>query len=284
LIKMKLHCAGRILDLSLPRVMGVLNATPDSFSDGGQFISVELGLNQAAKMLAEGASIIDVGGESTRPGARPVSLQEELDRVLPVIQKISDNLDVCISVDTSSPEVMVAAKNAGVHILNDVRALTREGALQAALETGLPVCLMHMQGEPTSMQVDPQYSQVVNDVYGYLSDRIEACEQAGILKSRLLVDPGFGFGKSVPHNYQLLNQLGKFLDLGVPLLAGLSRKSMIGAALADRQGLDREVSDRLFGSMSGAVIAALNGARIVRVHDVKETVDAMRIVHGTLSA
>jgi dihydropteroate synthase len=281
---MKLHCAGRILDLSLPRVMGVLNATPDSFSDGGQFISVELGLNQAAKMLAEGASIIDVGGESTRPGARPVSLQEELDRVLPVIQKISDNLDVCISVDTSSPEVMVAAKNAGVHILNDVRALTREGALQAALETGLPVCLMHMQGEPTSMQVDPQYSQVVNDVYGYLSDRIEACEQAGILKSRLLVDPGFGFGKSVPHNYQLLNQLGKFLDLGVPLLAGLSRKSMIGAALADRQGLDREVSDRLFGSMSGAVIAALNGARIVRVHDVKETVDAMRIVHGTLSA
>jgi dihydropteroate synthase len=281
---MKLHCAGRILDLSLPCVMGVLNATPDSFSDGGQFTSAELGLDQAAKMLAEGASIIDVGGESTRPGAGPVSLQEELDRVLPVIQKISDNLDVCISVDTSSPEVMLAAKNAGAHILNDVRALTREGALQAALETGLPVCLMHMQGEPTTMQVDPQYSQVVHHVYGYLSDRIEACEQAGIVKSRLLVDPGFGFGKSVQHNYQLLNQLAKFLDLGVPLLAGLSRKSMIGAALADHQGLDREVSDRLFGSVSGAVIAALNGARIVRVHDVKETVDALKIVHGTLSA
>jgi dihydropteroate synthase len=225
-----------------------------------------------------------VGGESTRPGAKPVSLQEELDRVIPIIEKISGKLDVCISVDTSSPEVMVEASNAGAHILNDVRALTREGALRAALETGLPICLMHMQGEPVTMQVDPKYSQVVNDVYGYLRDRVAVCEKIGIARSRLLVDPGFGFGKSVIHNYQLLNQLSKFLELGVPILAGLSRKSMIGAALADRQGLDREVSDRLFGSVSGAVIAALNGARIVRVHDVKETVDAMKIVHGTLSA
>ncbi|MFT6261014.1 MAG: dihydropteroate synthase [Bermanella sp.] len=264
--------------------MGVLNATPDSFSDGGQFVKKDFAIKQAVKMLADGASIIDVGGESTRPGAKPVSLQQEMDRVIPIIEKISADLNVCISVDTSSPEVMLAAKKAGAHMLNDVRALTRKGALRAALETELPVCLMHMQGEPNTMQSDPQYSQVVNEVYSYLAGRIAECAKIGIPKGRLLVDPGFGFGKSLAHNYQLLSQLGKLLDLGVPVLAGLSRKSMIGAALVDQMGVDRNVTERLFGSVSGAVIAAMNGARIIRVHDVKETVDAMRIVHASLSA
>jgi dihydropteroate synthase len=281
---MKLYCADRILDLSLPQVMGVLNATPDSFSDGGQFADKDAAIKQAAKMLADGASIIDVGGESTRPGAKSVGLQQEMDRVIPIIEKISADLDVCISVDTSSPEVMLAAKKAGAHILNDVRALTRKGALQAAFATELPVCLMHMQGEPSTMQSDPHYSQVVNEVYSYLASRIAECVQIGIPRSSILVDPGFGFGKSLAHNYQLLSQLGRLLDLGVPVLAGLSRKSMIGAVLADNQGIDRDVSARLFGSVSGAVIAAMNGARIIRVHDVKETVDAMRVVHATLSA
>jgi dihydropteroate synthase len=280
---MKLHCANRILDLSLPQVMGVLNATPDSFSDGGQFTNKDAAIHQAAKMFADGASIIDVGGESTRPGAKPVALQQEMDRVIPIIERLSASLDVCISVDTSSPEVMLAAKKAGAHMLNDVRALTRKGALQAALTTELPVCLMHMQGEPGTMQSDPQYSQVVNDVYGYLANRIDECCKIGIPKSQLLIDPGFGFGKSMVHNYQLLGQLGKLLDLGVPVLAGLSRKSMIGAALADKQGVDRDIADRVFGSVSGAVIAATNGARIIRVHDVKETVDAMRVLCAVMS-
>jgi dihydropteroate synthase len=280
---MKLHCADRILDLSLPQIMGVLNATPDSFSDGGQFSNRGAAINQAAKMLADGASIIDVGGESTRPGAKPVGLQQEMDRVIPIIERLSTSLDVCISVDTSSPEVMLAAKKAGAHMLNDVRALTRKGALQAAFATELPVCLMHMQGEPATMQSDPQYSQVVNDVYGYLANRIDDCCNFGIPKSKLLVDPGFGFGKSVAHNYQLLRQLERLLDLGVPVLAGLSRKSMIGAVLADRQGVDRDVGDRVFGSVSGAVIAAMNGARIIRVHDVKETADAMRVLCAAMS-
>lgn len=280
---MKLHCANRILDLSLPQVMGVLNTTPDSFSDGGQFTNKDAAIHQAAKMLADGASIIDVGGESTRPGAKPVGLQQEMDRVIPIIERLSASLDVCISVDTSSPEVMLAAKKAGAHMLNDVRALTRKGALQAALATELPVCLMHMQGEPGTMQSDPQYSQVVNDVYGYLANRIDECCKIGIPKSQLLIDPGFGFGKSMVHNYQLLGQLGRLLDLGVPVLAGLSRKSMIGAALADKQGVDRDVADRVFGSVSGAVIAATNGARIIRVHDVKETVDAMRVLCAVMS-
>jgi len=278
---MKLHCAGRILDLSLPQVMGILNATPDSFSDGGQFRDKSAAINQAAKMLVDGASIIDVGGESTRPGAAPVGLQEELDRVVPIIEAISKNLDVCISVDTSSPEVMKAAKQAGAHILNDVRALSRDGAMQVAAETGLPVCLMHMKGEPLNMQNNPSYSQVVNDVFGYLKGRIKDCESAGIDKSRILIDPGFGFGKSMAHNYQLLSQLHRFGDLGVPVLAGLSRKSMIASALVGDDGQPRAVQERLYGSVSAAVIAAMNGAKIIRVHDVAETVDALRIVIET---
>ena len=274
---MKLQCADRILDLSVSQVMGVLNATPDSFSDGGRYSELPSAMAQAERMVSDGAAIIDVGGESTRPGAVAVGLQQELDRVIPVIEGISKNVDVCISVDTSSPEVMKAAKDAGAHILNDVRALSREGAIQAAYQTGLPVCLMHMQGEPGDMQDNPKYSQVVNDVYSYLQGRIEACGQGGIEKSRILVDPGFGFGKSLTHNYQLLGQLSHFVDLGVPVLAGLSRKSMIGAALQDLDGEPRPVADRVAGSVGAAVVAAMNGAKIIRVHDVKETVDALKV-------
>lgn len=278
---MNLHCANRILDLTAAQVMGVLNTTPDSFSDGGRYLGVAEAVKQADHMLKDGAAIIDVGGESTRPGAAPVGLQQELDRVIPVIERISANLDVCISVDTSSPEVMRAAKQAGAHMLNDVRALGREGAMKAAAATGLPVCLMHMQGEPSTMQENPLYSQVVNDVYGFLGGRIAACEAAGIEKNRILIDPGFGFGKSLAHNYQILNELAHFKELGVPVLAGLSRKSMIGGALSDGSGNPREVSGRLQGSVAGALIAVTNGAKIVRVHDVRETSDALRIFKAT---
>ncbi len=278
---MNLHCANRILDLTAAQVMGVLNTTPDSFSDGGRYLGVAKAVKQADHMLKDGAAIIDVGGESTRPGAAPVGLQQELDRVIPVIEKISANLDVCISVDTSSPEVMRAARQAGAHMLNDVRALGREGAMKAAAATGLPVCLMHMQGEPSTMQENPLYSQVVNDVYGFLGGRIAACEAAGIEKNRILIDPGFGFGKSLAHNYQILNELAHFKELGVPVLAGLSRKSMIGGALSDGSGNPREVSGRLQGSVAGALIAVTNGAKIVRVHDVRETSDALRIFKAT---
>ena len=278
---MKLHCADRILDLTVAQVMGVLNTTPDSFSDGGKFSDLSAATQQAEIMLADGATIIDVGGESTRPGASPVDLQQELDRVIPVVESISDNLDVCISVDTSSPQVMLEAKKAGAHMLNDVRALTRSGAIEAAAETGLPVCIMHMQGEPDTMQANPLYSQVVNEVFNFLQGRISDCESAGIEKSRILVDPGFGFGKSMAHNYQLLNQLHRFLDLGVPVLAGLSRKSMIGAALQNPLGEARPVNERLHGSVAGALIAVMNGAKIVRVHDVKATSDAIRIFQTT---
>ena len=261
--------------------MGVLNTTPDSFSDGGKFSDLSAATQQAEIMLADGATIIDVGGESTRPGASPVDLQQELDRVIPVVESISANLDVCISVDTSSPQVMLEAKKAGAHMLNDVRALTRSGAIEAAAETGLPVCIMHMQGEPDTMQANPLYSQVVNEVFNFLQGRISDCESAGIEKSRILVDPGFGFGKSMAHNYQLLNQLHRFLDLGVPVLAGLSRKSMIGAALQNPLGEARPVNERLHGSVAGALIAVMNGAKIVRVHDVKATSDAIRIFQAT---
>jgi dihydropteroate synthase len=279
--EMNLHCANRILDLTAAQVMGVLNTTPDSFSDGGRYLDVAEAVKQADHMLKDGAAIIDVGGESTRPGAAPVGLQQELDRVIPVIEKISANLDVCISVDTSSPEVMRAARQAGAHMLNDVRALGREGAMKAAAATGLPVCLMHMQGEPSTMQENPLYSQVVNDVYGFLEGRIIACEAAGIEKNRILIDPGFGFGKSLAHNYQILNELAYFKELGVPVLAGLSRKTMIGGALSDGCGNPREVNRRLQGSVAGALIAVMNGAKIVRVHDVRETSDALRIFKAT---
>ncbi len=273
---MKLRCADRILDLTTPRVMGVLNVTPDSFSDGGDFASLDAGLLRAQQMVQEGVAIIDVGGESTRPGAAKVALQQELDRVVPLVEKISSRLDICISVDTSSPEVMTAARAAGAHMINDVRALGREEAINAAKQADLPVCLMHMQGEPDTMQNDPSYSGVLNDVYAFLESRIEACMNAGMARDQILIDPGFGFGKSVKHNYQLLAKLGYFKTLNVPILIGLSRKSMIAAVLNNCT-----VKDRLAGSLAGAVIAAMNGAHIIRVHDVKETVDALEIVKAT---
>lgn len=279
---MILRCGVRTLDLSYPNVMGILNVTPDSFSDGGRFNSLDTGLQQAEQMLKDGAHIIDVGGESTRPGAKPVSVQEELDRVIPIVEKIASSLDVAISVDTSTPQVIEAAANAGAHMLNDVRALQREGAIEAVAATDLPVCLMHMQGQPDSMQKNPNYQQVADDVYVFLAQRIQKCSQAGIDVSRLFVDPGFGFGKTLEHNLKLLAKLENLKTLGVPVLVGLSRKSMIGAVLNDGVE-DRAVDGRLYGSVAGAVIAASKGAHIVRVHDVKETADAMKVVAAVKS-
>ena len=274
---MKLVCGDRQLDLSTPQVMGILNATPDSFSDGGQFASLDAALTHARAMVSDGASIIDVGGESTRPGAAPVSLQEELDRVIPVVEKIRSELDVCISVDSSSPEVFLQAKIAGAHMLNDVRALQRDGALEAAKATGLPVCLMHMQGSPETMQDNPNYHQIIDDVYDFLSERIQACLDVGIAKDKLLVDPGFGFGKTLDDNYRLLAKLDRFHALNLPLFIGLSRKSMIAGVLGNPAA-----NERLAGSVAGAVISAMAGAHIIRVHDVKETADAMKVVAATL--
>ncbi len=273
---MKLRCADRTLDLSTPQVMGVLNATPDSFSDGGNYALLDAGMTHAQQMLEQGAAIIDVGGESTRPGAIKVPVQQELDRVIPLVERISAQLDVCISVDSSSPEVMLAAKLAGAHIINDVRALQRDGAIAACKQSSLPVCLMHMQGEPDTMQLNPSYDQILKDVYRFLSARIKACNDAGIDKNQLMIDPGFGFGKSAAHNYRMLANLAFFKTLDVPILIGLSRKSMIAAVLNDRA-----VGDRVAGSLAGAVIAAMNGAHIIRVHDVKETVDALNVVKAT---
>lgn len=273
---MEFICADRTLDLSIPQVMGILNATPDSFSDGGQFNSIDSGLAHAAAMVRDGANIIDVGGESTRPGAVGVSLQEELDRVIPLIEKIRQELDVCISVDSSSPEVFFEAKKAGAHLLNDVRGLQREGALQAAKKTGLPVCIMHMQGEPKTMQNKPEYGDIISDVYGFLSQRIQACLVAGIQRHQVLIDPGFGFGKTLEDNYALLARLPHFQKLDVPILVGLSRKSMIAGVLNNAP-----VNERQTGSVAGAVIAAMNGAKILRVHDVKQTSDALKVVQAT---
>lgn len=266
-------CGQRRLDLKVPQVMGILNVTPDSFSDGGRFNLRSTAFDRAEAMLAEGADIIDIGGESTRPGAAPVSVQEELDRVIPVVESIAGKLDTLISVDTSSPEVMLAAAAAGAHMLNDVRALQRLGALEAAARTGLPVCLMHMQGEPQNMQANPEYEDVTEDVYFYLARKIQQANQAGIGNERLLIDPGFGFGKSLEHNLQLLANLKRFKTLGLPLLVGMSRKSMIGALTGKSVP-----AERVQGSVAAAVIAAMHGAHILRVHDVKETADALKIV------
>ncbi len=271
-------CGDRSLDLSAPQVMGILNATPDSFSDGGQFNSIEKALRHASDMVSQGATIIDVGGESTRPGAKSVSLQEELDRVMPVIEKIHAQLDVVISIDSSSPDVFIAAQQAGAHMINDVRALQRKGALQAAKQTNLPVCLMHMQGEPKSMQDSPRYQHVIEEVSGFLVERIRACHEAGIASHQILVDPGFGFGKTLEDNYALLAKLEHFDALGVPMLIGLSRKSMIAGVLNNAV-----VGDRVIGSVTGAVIAAMKGAKIIRVHDVKETVEALKVVQAMQS-
>ncbi len=262
----------RLLRFDRPQVMGILNVTPDSFSDGGRFNSLDTALTRAAEMVDAGASIVDVGGESTRPGAAPVSVQEELDRVCPVVERIAGALDVVISVDTSTPEVMTETAALGATLINDVRALRRPGAPEAAAKAGIPVCLMHMQGEPGVMQSAPHYEDVVAEVGAFLRERVDAARAAGISDERILIDPGFGFGKTVEHNLALLRHLDR-LDAGpFPLLVGLSRKSMLG------QITGRAVDRRLPGSLALATIAALAGAAIIRVHDVEETVDAMKVV------
>ncbi len=269
---MILDCAGKPLDLSTPRVMGILNITPDSFSDGGCFVHREQAIAQALRMVEQGAAIIDIGGESTRPGAAEVPLEEELERVIPLLEVLAPELPVPISIDTSKPEVMLAAAEAGAGMINDVYALRREGALEAAARTGLPVCLMHMQGEPRSMQSEPHYDDVVAEVYQFLLERVAACEAAGIDRSKLLLDPGFGFGKTLEHNLSLLKHLATFHQLGGPLLVGMSRKSMIGLVL------DVPVEQRLYGSVAVASLAAVAGAQLIRVHDVKPTADALKMV------
>jgi dihydropteroate synthase len=251
--------------------MGVLNVTPDSFSDGGAFLARERAMARAVEMAAEGADIIDVGGESTRPGAQPVSAQQELDRVIPVIEALREAVAVPVSIDTFKPEVMRAAVAAGAGFINDVTALRQPGALAIAAALDVPVCLMHMQGEPRSMQDSPEYGDVVAEVGAFLRARIEACAAVGIPRARLLIDPGFGFGKTLEHNLTLLRRLSELRTLGVPMLVGLSRKSMIGKAL------DLPVDRRLHASVALALIAVQNGARVVRVHDVRATRDAIRM-------
>lgn len=266
-----LDCGGKSLDLTQPQVMGILNVTPDSFSDGGLFVSRSKAFAHARQLVADGASLIDVGGESTRPGAQNVSVEDELERVIPLIEAIDRELDTIVSIDTSMPEVMRAAVAAGAGLINDVRALQEPGALQAARDTGVPVCLMHMLGEPRTMQENPQYEDVVNDVKDFLAQRIKACEVAGIKSGNIIIDPGFGFGKSVAHNLLLVKRLDEFAELGRPLLMGLSRKSTIGAIL------DRPVGERLIGSVTLATLCAQTAANILRVHDVAETVDALKL-------
>lgn len=275
---MLLDCGDKQLDLSRPAVMGVLNITPDSFSDGGRHLSLDDALARARTMVREGADIIDVGGESTRPGAQAVPLQEELDRVIPVVERIASELPVPISVDTSKPGVMREAVAAGAGLINDVYALRHEGAMDAAAGLDVPVCLMHMQGEPRTMQSDPRYSEVVTEVRDFLADRIEACVGAGLPRHRLLADPGFGFGKSLQHNLSLLKHLAAFESLGVPLLVGMSRKTMVG------QVLDAPTEERLYGSLAAATLGAWLGAAIVRVHDVGATVDALKMVAAVRAA
>ena len=269
---MLLRCADKTLDLSRPIVMGVVNVTPDSFSDGGRFASADAAVEQGLRMAAEGAALIDVGGESTRPGAQPVSLEDELQRVLPVIERLRAVTTAVISVDTSKPEVMRAAAAAGAGFINDVRALREPGALAAAAASGCGVCLMHMQGEPRTMQVAPHYTDVVAEVRSFLHARVAACRSAGIAAARLTVDPGFGFGKNLEHNLTLLRRLAELAADGTPVLVGLSRKSTVGTLTG------RPPGERVYGSVALAVIAALKGARIIRAHDVAATVDAMKVV------
>lgn len=257
-------------------VMGILNVTPDSFSDGGQFNNLDKALRQVEQMLADGACIIDVGGESTRPGAQAVNAEQELLRVLPIIEAVKQRFDCLVSIDTSKAPVMAAAVAAGADIVNDVKALTEPDCVETVARLQVPVCLMHMQGEPRTMQDNPTYNDVVEDIIDYFSRRIDICVNAGIKAHNICLDPGFGFGKTLAQNYQLLNRLEAFERLGLPLLVGMSRKSMIGKLL------DNQVDERLVGSISCAVIAAMKGAKVMRVHDVKETVDALRIVSAAL--
>jgi dihydropteroate synthase len=267
-----LRCAAKTLDLSTPVVMGVLNVTPDSFSDGGRFLSPAAAIEQGLRLAAEGAALIDVGGESTRPGAAPVSVAEELARVVPVVRALSERTTAVISVDTSKPQVMQAAAAAGAGLINDVRALREPGALAAARASGCAVCLMHMQGEPGTMQQAPSYRDVLTEVQAFLGERVDACLAAGLQPDQLLIDPGFGFGKTFEHNLTLLRGLAELARADVPLAVGLSRKALLGKLTG------RAAHERLYGSVALAVIAALHGARLIRAHDVAATVDALKVV------
>lgn len=253
-------------------VMGILNITPDSFSDGGKFTQIDAALAQVERMIEEGASIIDIGGESTRPGAVDVSAKDEIARVIPLLKAIKQRFTIKVSIDTSKASVMAESIEHQADIINDVRALQNEGCLAVISQTHLPICLMHMQGLPRTMQAAPQYENLINDIHTFFKERIAHCNAHGITTNRIILDPGFGFGKTLEQNYELLAQLSTFKAFNLPLLAGLSRKSMIGNLL------NREVDERLAGSITTAVIAAQQGANIIRVHDVKETVDALKVL------
>ncbi|MFW9267865.1 dihydropteroate synthase [Pseudomonas sp. NR3] len=274
----RLPCGNRVLDLAHVHVMGILNVTPDSFSDGGRFSQLDAALRHAQAMVCAGATLIDVGGESTRPGARAVSPTEELERVAPIVERIHRELDVVISVDTSTPAVMREAARLGAGLINDVRSLRRDGALDAAAATGLPVCLMHMLGEPGTMQDDPHYDDVTKEVGEFLAERMNQCAAVGIPAERIILDPGFGFAKTVAHNLSLFKHMEALHALGRPLLVGVSRKSMIGNALG------RPVGERLYGGLALAALAITKGARILRVHDVIETMDVVRMIAAVDSA
>ena len=275
---MEIRFKNQIMDLSFPQVMGIVNMTPDSFSDGGNYNNLDDAMRRVDSMIQSGATFIDVGGESTRPGAAEVSVEEELDRVIPLVEKIARYFDVWISVDTSKPQVMTESAKAGAHLINDIRALTEPDAIEAAAKTQLPVCIMHMQGDPKTMQNAPHYQQdIYQEVDQFFTQHINRCVNAGIEREKIILDPGFGFGKTLQHNYRLLAKLNNFHHFGLPLLVGMSRKSMIG------QVLNIAPQERMIGSVSCAVIAAMQGAQIIRVHDVKETFDALRIVQATLA-
>lgn len=267
-----IHCADKFLDISAPRVMGVLNLTPDSFFDGGQYNTYDLALKRVEEMMKEGADLVDIGGESSRPYARVISQQEEIDRIVPIIAAIKANFDIIISVDTYKPLVMQEAIRLGVHLVNDIKAFRNQEALQAIAASKVGICLMHMQGDPDKMQMNPQYLDVVTEVKDFLQERVTACIQVGISRERIIVDPGFGFGKSTFHNMALLKNLSCITKIGQPVLAGLSRKSSIGEILK------LPANERLYGSIAAHVVAAYNGASIIRTHDIKQTAEALKIV------
>ena len=275
--KKTLFCGDRVLDLAVPQVMGILNVTPDSFSDGGRFIQRDAALHQAEQMLQAGASILDIGGESTRPDAMPVSLQQELDRVLPVVEAIAQRLDVVISVDTSTPQVFEQAASLGATLWNDVRALSRPQALQTAARLGLPVVLMHNRGEPHQMNSLAQYQDLVAEVLQELLQRVDAALAAGVQRDHIVLDVGFGFAKNTKQNLILLKHLAQLAPLGYPLLVGISRKRVLGQVLADAQGQPREVGQRVDAGIAAALIGVQQGASIIRTHDVRPTVDALRL-------
>ena len=271
------RCEAAGVEISFPAVMGVVNTTPDSFSDGGSLyqsrrLDLDKAFDRCVKMVEEGATILDIGGESTRPGSDPVSVEQELERVIPLVERLARSVDVALSLDTSTPEVMRQGAQAGAHIINDVRALRRDGALEAAASTDLAICLMHMQGEPKTMQRQPHYSDVVQDVSDFLNQRIDACLTAGVDKKRLWIDPGFGFGKTLAHNIELMQNIAYFCNGAYPVLVGVSRKSMIGAITG------KGVDERMAGGLALATFALMQGAHIIRTHDVGATVDAVKVV------